>query len=50
MHEPQKKSKNKPKKLIFKIRKTFLIYMPIQKQHNTLSTLKKIRSVFLSTP
>jgi isocitrate/isopropylmalate dehydrogenase len=50
MHEPQKKSKNKPKKLIFKIRKTFLIYMLTKKHYNTLPNFKKIRSVFLSTP
>jgi hypothetical protein len=50
MHSAYKKVKNKSEKVVLKTRKTFLIYMPIQKQHNTLSTLKKIRSVFLSTP
>jgi hypothetical protein len=49
MHEPQKKVKNKPKKLIFKIRKTFLIYMLTKKHYNTLPTFKKIQPVFLPT-
>jgi hypothetical protein len=50
MHKPHKKVKNKSEKVVLKTRKTFLIYMPIQKQHNTLPTFQKIRSVFLSTP
>jgi hypothetical protein len=50
MHEPQKKSKNKPKKLILKTRKTFLIYMLTKKHHNTIHTFKKMHPAFLPTP